>query len=60
MTMDFAIKRLAKVAESVRNPDLDDAVAAVRRAWEQAKRPAATPAVEQRPPEDEPWRPPGA
>jgi len=30
--------------------DLDDAVAAVKRAWEQAKRPAATPAVAQRPP----------
>ncbi len=57
--MDSAIKRLEKVAERTRDPDLDDAVAAVKRAWEQAKRPSATPAVAQRPPEDAPWRPPG-
>lgn len=58
--MGSAIRRLEKVAERVRNPDLDDAVDAVKRAWEQAKPPAATPAVAQRPPEDAPWRPPGA
>jgi hypothetical protein len=58
--MDSAIKRLDTVAKRFGNPDLDDAVAAVKRAWEQAKRRAATPAVAQRPPEDDPWRPSGA
>ena len=58
--MDSAIKRLEKVAEDFGSPDLDDAVAAVKRAWEQARRPAATPAVGHRPPDDEPWRPSGA
>jgi len=56
--MDSAIKRLDTVAKPLGNPDLDDAVAAVERAWKQAKRPAATPVVVPRPPEDDPWRPP--
>jgi hypothetical protein len=57
MTMDSAIKRLENVAEHVMDRDLDDAVAAVKRAWEQTKRAPTTPAVVQRRHEDEPWRP---